>query len=64
MPIEIKSEIYYTAKELAERFDVTLETIRDWRKNKGLNCYKVSERKYYYNESEIELFLKGNKNKI
>ena len=59
MTITINNETYYTAKELSEKFNVTMETIRDWRKRKGLLCSCIGKRKYIFKESDIELFLKG-----
>jgi hypothetical protein len=59
MSITINDEVYYTAKELSEKFQVTMETIRDWRKRKGLISSCIGKRKYIFRESDIELFLKG-----
>jgi excisionase family DNA binding protein len=59
MSITINNEVYYTAKELSVKFNVSMETIRNWRKNKGLKGYIVGERKYFYSEEEIEKFIKG-----
>ena len=59
MTIKIKNETYYTAKEVSEKFNVNMETIRDWRKNKGLKSNCIGKRKYIFKESDIELFLKG-----
>lgn len=59
MSIIINNEVYYTSKELSVKFEVSLETIRDWRKNKGLKGYLIGERKYFYSEKEIEKFIKG-----
>lgn len=59
MTIEINNNVYYTTKELAKKFNVTTETIRDWRVNKGLKSHKISERKHIFNEKDIETFLMG-----
>jgi excisionase family DNA binding protein len=53
------NNIYYTSKEISEKFNVTTETIRNWRVNKGLKAHKISQRKYIFNEKDIEFFLKG-----
>lgn len=59
MTILINNEIYYTAKELSVKFNVSMEAIRDWRKNKGLKGHLIGIRKYFYSEKDIESFLKG-----
>jgi hypothetical protein len=60
MSTTINNETYYTAKELSIKFNVAMETIRNWRKFKGLKGYLIGERKYFYSEKEIEHFIKGN----
>jgi hypothetical protein len=59
MSVIINNETYYTAKELSEKFNVTMMTISVWRKKKGLKGYLIGERKYFYSEKEIEKFIKG-----
>lgn len=59
MSIEINKKVYYTTKDLTEKFGVTNETIRDWRDNKGLRYTKISPRKFIYSEKDLENFLKG-----
>lgn len=59
MPTIINNESYYTAKELSVKFNVSMETIRNWRKNKGLKGHLIGERKYFYTEKEIEQFIRG-----
>jgi len=59
MSILINNEIYYTAKELAVKFNVSMETVRNWRKTRGLKGHLIGERKYFYTEKEIEKFVKG-----
>jgi DNA-binding transcriptional MerR regulator len=61
MSIEINNRVYYTTKDLTEKFNVTNETIRDWRNNKGLKYTKISPKKIIYSEDDIEDFLKGKK---
>lgn len=61
MTITIKNEVYYTPKELSEKFGVDINTIRNWRKLRGLEGYLIGERKYFYSESAIERFIKGGK---
>jgi excisionase family DNA binding protein len=60
MPITIKNETYYKTVELAKLVGVTVETINEWRKNKGLVAHKISQRKFIFSATEIEKFLKGN----
>lgn len=59
MPVIINSETYYTTKELSVKFNVTMETINDWRQNKGLKFFKVSKRKFMSSEKQVEDFIKG-----
>ncbi len=59
MSITLNSETYYTAKEIAVKFNVSMETIRLWRTKKGLKGHLVGIRKYFYSEKEIEKFIKG-----
>ena len=59
MSLIINNETYYTAKELAVKFNVCMETIRLWRKKRGLKGHLIGERKYFYTEKEIEKFVKG-----
>jgi hypothetical protein len=57
--ITLNDEKYYTPKEIAKKFDVSPQTIAIWRKYKGLKAYKMSERKYFYSETEVEKFVRG-----
>ena len=50
---------YYTAKELAEECNVSMETIQKWRKHKGLVGHLIGKRKFIYSEKQIEKFIKG-----
>lgn len=59
MSVVINAETYYTTKELSVKFNVTMETIRDWRKTKGLRGYLIGKRKYMYGENALEKFIKG-----
>lgn len=59
MSIIINDEQYYTAKELSVKFQVSMETIRTWRKTKGLKGHLIGIRKYFYSEKDIEKFIKG-----
>lgn len=59
MSITLNNEIYYTAKELSVKFNVTMETIRLWRKHRGLKGHLVGVRKYFYSEKEIQKFIIG-----
>jgi excisionase family DNA binding protein len=59
MPITLNQETYYTAKEVAIKFNISMETVREWRKTKGLRYYKVGDRKFYYSETELENFIRN-----
>ena len=57
--IVIENRTYLTSKEVAEKCSVTVQTIRDWRVNKGLKAHKIGIKKFVYSEIELEKFLKG-----
>lgn len=59
MSLIINDETYYTANEVSVKFNVSMETIRHWRKTKGLKGYLIGQRKYLYSEKNIELFIRG-----
>jgi predicted site-specific integrase-resolvase len=58
--ILINNETYYTPKELSTKFNVNEKTIGVWRRLGRLKGYKLSERKYLYNEKDIEFMIKVN----
>ena len=58
--ININNKNYYSTKELAVKCNVTPETIRIWRLTRGLKYNKIGPKKFIYNETDIEDFLKGN----
>jgi predicted site-specific integrase-resolvase len=57
MSIKIHDEEYFTAQELSDKFQVSMETIRRWRKKGGLKGKLVGVRRYFYKESDIEAYL-------
>ena len=59
MSITINDRTYLTTKEVAVKCNVTVQTIREWRVNKGLHSHKISPKKFVYSEIELEKFLKG-----
>ena len=59
MPIVINNRIYLTTKEVAEKCNITVQTVRDWRINKGLKSNQIGKKKFIYSELELEKFLKG-----
>ena len=59
--IKIKCEKYYTPQEVAEKFNVSTNTVARWRKNGKLSAHSISERKFMYSETSIEKFITGNK---
>ena len=59
--IEIKGEKYYSAREVAEKFSVEMNAVARWRKAGKLIPHQVSERKYMFSETALELFVRGGK---
>lgn len=59
MSIIVNNKIYLTTKEVAEKCNITVQTVRDWRINKGLKFNKIGLKKFIYSEIELEKFLKG-----
>jgi excisionase family DNA binding protein len=55
----IENRAYFTTKEVAVKCGVTVQTIRDWRVNKGLRAHQIGAKKFVYNEADLERFLKG-----
>lgn len=56
--IEIKNEKYYTTKEVAEKFGVTIGTISKWAQKGNLSPIVISKRRFLFSETSIENFLK------
>lgn len=59
--IEIKNEKYFTAKEVAEMFSVTIGTIAKWRQKGKLKSFARNKRKHLFSEKSIELSIIGEK---
>ena len=57
--IVINDRVYLATKEVAAKCSVTVQTIRDWRVNKGLKAHQISPKKFVYSETELEKFLGG-----
>jgi len=60
--IEIKNEKYYTAKEVAEKFSVTMNTVARWRQEDKIRACKLNKRKFLFSETELEKLVKGENN--
>lgn len=61
MSVIINNIKYHTTKDLTILFDVTNETIANWRNTKGLKYTKISPKKFIYSEVELEKFINGGK---
>jgi len=57
--IEIKGEKYYSAKEIATKFGVTMGTIARWKQDKKIKAYQVSPHKFLVSETNLEKMIKG-----
>jgi excisionase family DNA binding protein len=57
---QINGNTYYTLKEVANKFNVTTVTVLNWIKNNKIKCNRISERKIYISEQQIEDYIKGN----
>lgn len=55
--IIIENIKYYTASELALQCNVSMETIRRWRKKKGLKSHLIGVRKHMYSEEQLKNFI-------
>ena len=60
--IEVRNEKYYSPKEVAEKFSVTIGTVAKWRQRGWLSASKISKRRFLYSEKDLESFL-GDKTK-
>lgn len=60
MSVTLDNETYYTAKELSVKFNVSMETIRRWRKQNNLQGKLIGVRKYFYSENDVKQFIQGN----
>ena len=60
---EVDNVTYYTAHDVAEMFEVKVETLWSWRKKGLLTGCKMPNGKYVYSEAEIAAFIKGREEK-
>lgn len=57
--IEIKNEKYFTPKEVADKFSVSMDTIAKWRQSGKLKASKINDRRFLFSETSLENFLGG-----
>ena len=62
--IELKGEKYYSSKEVAKKFGVTMGTIAKWRQDEKLEGYQLSPHKFLFSETNLEKMIKGQNNAI
>lgn len=48
---------FLTSPEVCERFRITEQTLRSWRKDGLLRAYKLGPRVYRYSEADIEAYI-------
>ena len=60
--IEIKGEKYYSPKEVAIQFGVTIGTVARWRQERKLVGNQVSPHKFLFSETNLEKMVKGENN--
>ena len=51
--------MFFTIKEVAEIFGVSIQAVYEWIKTKGLECYKVSKHRTRIRQEDLLKFLKG-----
>jgi transposase len=57
--ITINNTNYLTIKDISKKFDVTNKCVYDWIKRGLLKGTRISERKIYFLETDIQNFLEG-----
>jgi len=57
--ITVNDEKYYTPKEIAEKFNVTENTVSRWRREGKIKPHSISPRKHLFSENQIEQFITG-----
>lgn len=55
--IELEGKKYFTAKETAEKLNITLGRLAQLRREKAIKCIKVSERKFLFSEQSIKDYV-------
>ena len=58
--IKIKNTIFYTAKELADKFDMSMSSIARWRQNGWIESFQINKRYHLYSEEQIMNFINRN----
>ena len=56
--IIINNENYFTQQEVAEKFNVNVETVARWRRNGEITSFQLNKRKHIYSEKQIEEYIK------
>lgn len=51
--------LYLTATEVAERFDITPESVRAWARTKKLRAIKLPGGKYRFYREDVEAIERG-----
>ena len=59
--IFLNNEKYFTPKEIAEMFQVSMSTVARWRANGKLESHQINERKHLFSETAVEVFMRGGK---
>lgn len=57
--IKIKNEIYYTAKEAAQKLNLSMSRIAQLRNSLHLKFLKICKRKFLYSETNLDDFING-----
>jgi len=57
--ITIKDKKYYTAKEVSEKFSVSMSTIARWRRQGILIGVPINDRKFLFSETALAQLVGG-----
>ena len=60
--IKIENIIFYTAKELANKFNVSMSSVARWRQNEWIKSFQINKRTHLYSEEQIMNFINRNNN--
>lgn len=58
--IIVKEEKYYTAKEVSEKFNVSMSTVARWRRLGILTGVPINDRKFLFSETALVQLVGGN----
>ena len=59
--LEISGTKYFTLQEVAKSFAVSPQAVSRWRREGKLKGHQITERKFMFSETELEEFMKGEK---